>query len=443
VSEGPPAVPPTGRGQRVAVLLAAGSAAWEAEAVALLADAGQVVHLLQRCLDLADLLGAAATGAAEVAVVSHHLPGLDADSVARLHRDGVRVVAVLDPRGGGRLTSEALHRLDVDLVVGPEDLPALAARLREVVRDQGTPPSYGDPGTDETPDDDGPGDLEAAPAGRLIAVWGTSGAPGRTTTAVALAAEAAARGHSTLLLDADPYGGAVAQHLGILDEASGLLGATRLANSGQLDPSRLAALCRALDPGLRVLTGLPRPSRWTEVRPAAFGEVLAGARRLDDVVVVDTGSGIEPGSDDPFEAGPNRDETTRTVLTEADAVVAVVAPDPVGMQRAARALVDLAELRPSGADVVAVNRMRPTLGWDRRDVVGLLGRVAPAAQVAFLPDDAAAADRALVTGRTLVESGDSALRRAVAVLTADVLGVLGFPTVPERPVRRRLRRRTA
>ncbi len=430
-------------GGPVSVLLAAASAGWEPDAVALLADPTQAVHLVQRCLDLPDLLGAAATGVAEVAVVSDLLNGVDADSVARLHRHGVRVVVVRDGGSGSRLPAEALRRLDVDLVLSADDLPVLAVRVRDVALQVGAAPVVR---TDRDPDAegaDGPSEAARRRVGRLVAVWGTRGAPGRTTSAVTLAADAASRGIPTSLIDVDPYGGAVAQHLAVLDEMSGLLGATRLANTGQLDPTRLAALARRLIPGLRVLTGLPRPGRWPEVRPAAFAEVLTVARGLDDLVVVDTGPGLDPGSDDPFDATPNRDENTRTALAEADAVVALVAPDPVGLQRAARALVDLAEVRPAGADVVAVNRMRSSLGWDRRDVVGLLERVAPDARVCFLPEDVAAADRALVTGRTLLESGDSALRRAFTDLTTEVLEVLDLPaTESVRRPARRFRRRT-
>ena len=440
--------PSGGRGRVVGVLLAAGAAPWEAEAVARLTDAAQGVHLLQRCLDLGDLLAAAATGTAEIAVVAAGVGGFDADSTARLHRAGVRVVAVADPaarEARGRLDAGALRRLGVDLVVGPDELPQLAARVREVAAEAGTQDA---PGWLRGPADgvdlDGPGSDpgHGRRPGLLVGVWGASGAPGRTTTAIALAAEAARRGHATLLLDADPYGGAVAQHLAVLDEVSGILGAARLANAGHLDVARLAALARQLDTDLRVLTGLPRPGRWPEVRPAAFETVLAVARRLDDLVVADTGAGLEAGSDDPFDASPSRDATTRAVLTEADAVVAVVSPDPVGLQRAARGLVELAEVRPTGAEVVAVNRMRSTLGWDRRDVVGLLERVAPRARIAFLPDDPRAADRALVSGRTLVESGDSELRRAFAGLATEALTVLGVASEDTggRRGRRRLRR---
>jgi Mrp family chromosome partitioning ATPase len=47
--------------------------------------------------------------------------------------------------------------------------------------------------------------------GRVIAVWGPKGAPGRTTVALNLAFEAAPLAGETLLVDADTYGGSIAQ----------------------------------------------------------------------------------------------------------------------------------------------------------------------------------------------------------------------------------------
>ena len=67
------------------------------------------------------------------------------------------------------------------------------------------------------------------PAASVIAVWGPAGAPGRTTLAIEVAAEIAARGHRVALLDADTYGGQVAPALGMLDEAPGFAAACRLA----------------------------------------------------------------------------------------------------------------------------------------------------------------------------------------------------------------------
>ena len=64
---------------------------------------------------------------------------------------------------------------------------------------------------EQTPLDDEPPEAEP---GRVVVVWGPQGAPGRTTVAAGLAGVLAARGAETVLVDADPYGGAVAQHLG-------------------------------------------------------------------------------------------------------------------------------------------------------------------------------------------------------------------------------------
>ena len=47
---------------------------------------------------------------------------------------------------------------------------------------------------------------------------------------------------------------------------------------------------------------------------------------------------------------------------------------------------------------VVVNRMRSTLGWSERDIVGMVEGFARLASVHFLPDDGSAADRALTTG---------------------------------------------
>ena len=87
-----------------------------------------------------------------------------------------------------------------------------------------------------------------------MAVWGPTGAPGRTTVAVTVAAELAASGVATLLADADVYGGVVAQVLGFLDEAPGLAAAARLANNGQLDVAALAGAAPHAAPQLRVVT---------------------------------------------------------------------------------------------------------------------------------------------------------------------------------------------
>lgn len=422
----------------VPVLVAAAGQPWEAAALELLGGRGAGTTVARRCVDLHDLLAAGRTGAAGVAVVAGQLDGLDLDSVDLLVRSGVGVVLVAADGPAAGLAARAARADAVRVVdAGLGDLVAsvraVAGRLSGAADDDGR--RQGAEAADAgTPD-----------RGRTVVVWGPAGAPGRTTVATGLAAELASRSSTTFLLDADPYGGAVAQHLGILDEVSGLLAAARAANAGRLDAGALAGMARAVGPRLRVLTGLPRPDRWREVRPAAFADLLDTAAGLAEVLVADTGFSLEEGDGDPFGAGPRRNTMTLDLLERADELVVVGSADPVGLARLARGLVELAGTVGRRRMLVVVNRARPSLGWSEGQVRGMVEGFAPAARVCFLPDDRQAADQALMAGRSVVEVGDSPLRRGIADL-ADALGgsaLGGSARGGPGPRRRRLRSRTA
>ena len=268
----------------------------------------------------------------------------------------------------------------------------------------------------ETPDDEAPA---PGPGGRVLAVWGPAGAPGRTTLAVGLAAELARRGCRTTLVDADPYGGAVAQQLGILDEVSGLLASARVTAGGML-PERFGSVQRTIGPQLGVVTGLPRPDRWVEVRPGVVEHLLEVGRDHGHVVV-DTGFSLEHDPASEFGSRPGRNQMTLGALDVADEVVVVGSADPVGLSRLARGLVELRDLTGRAPVRVVVNRMRPTLGWSEKDIAGMVEGFTRLTGLHFLPDDRAAVDRALVAGRTVVESGDSALGRAIGAMLDELL----------------------
>ncbi|GAA3648313.1 hypothetical protein GCM10022237_04940 [Nocardioides ginsengisoli] len=380
----------------IVVLLVSTGAAWESAALAALDEhPGTVV--LRRCVDVPDLLAAAGTGQADVAVLDADLPGLDRRVVDELGRHGLRTLAIASS------PDTQTH----GLWAWPSARVAELAELLTQGPDQLTP----------TPR---PAPSGAAAQGRIVTVWGPGGAPGRTTLATALAGELGGRGLTPLLVDADPYGGTVAQQLGILDETSGLLAVARLVADGDPLVERFDAVQRRLSDRVRVLTGLPRADRWGELRPGVLTTLLERARH-DGPVVVDTGFSIEP--DASYAAGrPERNGLTREALEVADDVVLVGTADPVGLTRLARARAELGELLPEGRTTLVVNRMRSSLGWRESDVVALLRRVGAAEAVHVLPDDQTATDRAVVAGRLLVESGESALRRAVARLV-DALAV--------------------
>ena len=389
----------------VVVLLLAAGAGWESAALSRLADASDVV-VLKRCVDVPDLLATAAAGQADVAVVDLGAPGFDSAAVDHLRASGVRPVAVAPNGEEPDAAALAASRMGVGSVLDERDLDSLPEALRA-----GDGPGL--PAAEEAAAERG----TARPAaGVTVAVWGPAGAPGRTTLAVGIAAELGRR-HRTVLVDADPYGGAVAQQLGIVDEVSGLLAAARVAGTDQL-PERFPQLQRSLDHRLSVVTGLPRADRWVEVRGGVIEDLLEVARGHGHVVV-DTGFSLEEEPAlDPLGARPGRNRMTLATLEVADEVVVVGSADPVGLARLARGLVELGEVVAPGAVTVVVNRMRPTLGWAERDISGMLAGVVPGAELHFLPEDRASVDRALLAGRTLPEVGDSALGRAVSTLAA-------------------------
>ncbi|WP_076258305.1 AAA family ATPase [Intrasporangium flavum] len=255
----------------------------------------------------------------------------------------------------------------------------------------------------------------------IIAVWGPNGAPGRTTLATTLAAELAAREASVLLVDADTYGGCVAQALGLLDEAPGVAAACRAADQGLLDLPMLARTAPEVVPGLRVLTGLPKAERWPEVRAGALERVLDLARSLVEVVVVDCGFCLEDDEELSYDtSAPRRNEATLTTLAVSDLVVAVGGADPVGLQRFVRGLQELGTV-PSGEPVAVVNRVRASAVGNRPQarIADSLARFAGLAAVRFVPDDPETADGAMLAGRSVVEHApDSSLRLAVADLAS-------------------------
>ncbi|MDP2772235.1 MAG: hypothetical protein Q8O61_01665 [Nocardioides sp.] len=423
----------------IVVLVVASGATWESPALTLLGGHRDIV-VLKRCVDVDDLLASATAGQADVAVLGLDAPGLDAAAVDHLRRYAVRPVAVVgaDAAETGRLRAS---RIGIASLVADNDLAALpAAVLAAETPDAAPQELVSDPLADSLrPDSLGAG---APPvAGRVLAVWGPAGAPGRSTVAAGIAAELARRRCRTILVDADPYGGSLAQQLGILDEVSGLLAAARLATGGLL-AERFATVQRAVDPHLSVVTGLPRADRWVELRPGSVEHLLEVARDHGQVVV-DTGFSLEDDPGHDYGARPARNQLTLGALSEADEVLVVGAADPVGLSRLARALVDLREVTAGASVRVVVNRMRPTLGWSEKDIAGMVGGFTRLSGLHFLPDDRAAVDRALVTGRTLVESGDSPLTRGLAALVDALAPGQVAPGLDPRSRPRRLGRALA
>jgi Flp pilus assembly CpaE family ATPase len=292
-------------------------------------------------------------------------------------------------------------------------------------------------GTDVGGLDDATSGGPAPRRGSVIAVWGPTGAPGRTTVAVTLADELARLPLTTLLVDADVYGGVVSSVLGLLDESPGVAAACRQAQSRSLDQAALAALAWQISPTFRVLTGLPRADRWPELRTTAIEDVLGEARQLAEFTVVDLGFALESDEELSFDTlAPRRNGATLAVLDHADLVLAVASADPVGIQRLIRGLSELREAEVSAPVWIVLNRVRkgPVPGEPGAELNAALQRFAGRSAAALLPYDRAGLDTALARGNSLAEaSPNSPLRHAVTELAVEIAGA-------RAPVRGRRRR---
>lgn len=400
----------------------------EEAAVVTVLGAQPQITVARRCAELAELLAAGEAGAGTVAVVSGDLQGLDREAVARLRGAGLRVVAVEDA-----VTSvERLLELGCDAVVARDDAEHLVTAVR------GDAPEVAEP-VHHTPDPGGR-------SGTVIAVWGPAGSPGRTTTAIELAAALAGIGtraarrsglfrrprpaprpprtDTVLLADADTYASSVTSRLGLLDDAPGLAAAVRAAGQGALDVMTLARHSPMVLPGVRVLTGITRASRWPELPATSLDLVLQRCRELASWTVVDCGPVLEADEMLMYDTrAPQRNGATLSALQAADVVVVVGGADPVGLQRLVRGLEDLrdAAVPVPATRLVVVNRVRDSAvgrgaGSQVRDA---LARYAGIDDVHLVPDDPAGLDAALLAGGVLAECAPGSPARAAFAGLAD------------------------
>jgi len=275
----------------------------------------------------------------------------------------------------------------------------------------------------------------AVTRGQVIAVWGPSGAPGRTTLAIGIASELAALGHRVALADVDTHGAAVAPTLGLLDEAPGFAAACRLASSDTLTPEeldRVSDVYRGAS-SFRVLTGIGAPRRWPELSAERVTGVIQRCREWVDFTVIDMASSLENDeeiSSDLF--APRRNAAAVTALHEADRLVAVGSGDPVGMSRFLRAYPDALEVARAGTATVVINRVRASaIGMGPGDQVRrTLSRFGGIEHPHLIPDDRPAMDAALLAGRTLLEVAPrsparQAVRQLVRALAPDTVRPAG------------------
>jgi Mrp family chromosome partitioning ATPase len=406
-------------------LITAGGAAGEVALAQACQDVAAAAEVVQRCYDLADLLAVAAAGQAQVALIDEATRWLDREAVTQLQAAGVQVIGVIAATGDEE-AERRLRMLGVSRVAWATTAPSQLVELATAAAQDAPVPGLDglDPGPAFGFDH---GEVEQpASANQVVVVWGPTGAPGRTTTAVNLAFEAAALDIDTMLVDADTYSSAVTQTLGYLDDYAGLTTTARLVGRGELDAPRLWSMVRpAVRNGPRVLPGLPRPELWTELAPATWEAMLELFRVAFPLTILDVAFCLEEDEELSFDQVRfRRNAVTRIALQQADVVVAVARGDPVGLHYFIHAYQELRELGVSTDRLrVVVNQVRAGMfsGDPVEEIRLAMGRYLGVEPLAFVPYDRASLDSALLAGQALREAVRGApAQRALARLARDL-----------------------
>lgn len=408
--------------------------------------------LVRRCADIEELLTAAESGAITVAAVSPDFPGMSGSVIAELTMRGANVLGVTSPTsplderqceawslrqthvvGSGLLEAElrALHHAAVPIGVG--SVATAAAGPEGTASELPVDVAQGDAQGRAEP-------TESAATAQIVMVWGPHGSPGRTTCATHLARELAASG-TTLLLDADTTAPSCAAHLGLLDEAPGILAAARLVDAGTFNAHQLRSIAAHVDDGFDVLSGIGHAGRWHELTRFHLARILDVAATSYRWIVVDVAADLHADESLLFDTlAPARNAAGLEVMERADVVLALASADPVSLQRFVQQGGEVLGAHPDVRVVVSRARDAAVGGHASTVVTHALERFVGVSPVAVLPDAREAVDGALLTGRLVAPEG----RGRDYVLAVKALAVrLGAEPVGVASSRRRrlLRRR--
>ena len=351
-------------------------------------------ELVLRCLERTELLAAVRGARVDVVLVVGVPAWLDPHVVSEAAGAAARVVGFAsDP-----LEAEAFRRLGIGLS-DPE------ADLTDVL----LPIEAADP----------PPVRHRERSGRLIAVWGPKGAPGRSTVAVETAAEIAATEPLTALVDADTYGGDISQMLAVVEELPTIVWAAQAASDGRLDEAAVTGvLRRAGETGPVLLPGINRAELWTDITGFGWSRLLEVFEALFAYTVVDVGFGIESDERVQFD----RDRLARQTIMQSDRVVAVCRADPVGIKTFLWSFERLKEICDLDQVYIVANRVAP---GDEDEIGYVLKKHLGKRPVVYLPDRSGDARSALDRGvpmRDLKPSGEvsCAIRDLASALGAHV-----------------------
>ena len=294
------------------IVVALGNTDWESQFVSALSHPMNGLRIQRRCVDGVDVRAAIQLVEADAVLLSDHTARVDEDLFLELEARGITVIALTNDPARWELQG-------ITNIVQIDERNTLAAVpfVNSLMRD----------GKVDVPQ-------QHAPSGRLIAVAGFGGAAGRSTCTRELGWQLATSEQRTVIVDADTYNPSLHQELLRDVASSGLLELCRAQEMRKLSVESMRGCVDHLADNLALVSGLPRSSRWMDLRSAALVGVWNTARSAYDNVVVDIGPVLENDQALMHEAHlPRRHSAPLTALEAAQITVLCTRGDSIGISR--------------------------------------------------------------------------------------------------------------
>jgi len=305
------------------IVVALGNTDWESQFVSALSHPMNGLRIQRRCVDGVDVRAAIQLVEVDAVLLSDYTTRVDEDLFLELDARGVSVIALTND-------SARWEQQGIVNIIRIDERNALAAvpLVNSVMRD---------------------GKVEIAlpqePSGRLIAVAGFGGAAGRSSCTRELGWQLAVSGQTTLMVDADTYNPSLHQEM-LRDVAhAGLLDLCRAQETRKLSAESIRSYTDELTENLALVSGLPRSSRWIDLRGAALVGVWGTARSAFNNVVVDLGPVLENDQALMHETHlPRRHSAALTALDVAQTTVLCTRGDSIGISRLVKGFHEFHEL---------------------------------------------------------------------------------------------------
>jgi Flp pilus assembly CpaE family ATPase len=305
------------------VIAALGLVDWEAQFVSGLGHPMFGLQVQRRCVDGVDVRAAIQVTDCQAVLVSDVTSRINQDLVVELTDKNIKLIAITSDVDHWHDLG-AIHCIELD---SSNPLSALK-QVCEYLRDE---TSVVEP--------------ESDPKGLLIAIAGFGGACGRTTAVKEIGWQLSKLGAKTCLVDSDTYGPSLDQELGYEPNQNGLLELCRSIERKNSVIQTHFDLLPEVSENLSLVAGLPRISRWTDLRVSSLRELWRKSREAFDVVITDVGAVLELDHSLMHETSlPRRHAASLTALESAQVTFICARADSVGIARLVRGYLEFHEL---------------------------------------------------------------------------------------------------